>query len=605
MKKKSAVITVFFSLLSVIFLSLTFTVVEAVRFRAARAHSADITAAGNWSLFSEYENRLLEDYDIFAFDGSYGDGKATLESINERFRSYVEENTSVNSHLSDMLPENSVTSFLPGYGTDPFKVSAEDTNVSGYALLTDDNGEYFYQQVVSYMWHSGIVNIIGEIKNEIELTDKLKEKIDNFKKEELSRTNLIGKLKDFMKGGFSAILKRRNSSAEGASSDPSQSTSSGSNEVFVPDPADVDILDSSGNVIKSGSASSSSSSQTAPVPASGPSSASSSGSSSLPAASGQGNEEIEGFTLQDVWGVFTFIRGALTLGLWNEPEQVCGNLNISKKRINTFNLLSHRLFRNKGNLPLETKYGGFIDNIFFREYLMSHFGYYGKVKGDRSLDYGVEYMINGNASDRKNLCAILRILMVLRQADNIIVLETTPTLDMETEKFAAPLKIVPYLGQVVALPVEVVVKIMNLFWVYGESLYDMRILMNGGKLPLHKNPAQWHVHFKDLLKIQELLKTATPEKSMVSFGFHYPTFIRIIMNLEFKKTHKKRALDLIEQDLRKQDGMEGFRADNCVVAVKDSATYKVKPVYSFLPNAVLGSKFDPGSFRMESGFSYQ
>ena len=73
MKRQRAVITVFFCLLSVVFLAFCFTILEAVRFSGARAQCRNVTSLGLWSVFSEYDNILLEDYGLFAVDAAYGD----------------------------------------------------------------------------------------------------------------------------------------------------------------------------------------------------------------------------------------------------------------------------------------------------------------------------------------------------------------------------------------------------------------------------------------------------------------------------------------------------------------------------------------------------
>ena len=82
MKGKNArgSITVFLSLSSVLFLSLIFSVIESARIQGARAQTANITDMGNYSLFGEYEKKLLEDYEIFSVDGSYGTGDFSIDS---------------------------------------------------------------------------------------------------------------------------------------------------------------------------------------------------------------------------------------------------------------------------------------------------------------------------------------------------------------------------------------------------------------------------------------------------------------------------------------------------------------------------------------------
>ena len=82
-------ITVFLSLLSVIFLSLICTVIESARVAGARAQTANITDMGNYSVFSEYEKKLLEKYEIFSIDGSYGTGEFSIDKVNERMKQFM------------------------------------------------------------------------------------------------------------------------------------------------------------------------------------------------------------------------------------------------------------------------------------------------------------------------------------------------------------------------------------------------------------------------------------------------------------------------------------------------------------------------------------
>ena len=114
MGRQRAVITVFFSLLSVIFLAGAFTVVEAVRVAGARAHCANASALGLWSVFSEYENVLLEDYGLFAVDGGSGGGSVSKDGLISRYSGYLRENESSTADMSGKLQ---------GILLDPWKVS--------------------------------------------------------------------------------------------------------------------------------------------------------------------------------------------------------------------------------------------------------------------------------------------------------------------------------------------------------------------------------------------------------------------------------------------------------------------------------------------------
>ena len=83
-----AVMTVFFALLAPVFLGMLFALAESARMSGARAHTAGLTELGCFSLFGEYEKKLLEDYEIFAVDGAYGSEEFSIDKVNDRLKKY-------------------------------------------------------------------------------------------------------------------------------------------------------------------------------------------------------------------------------------------------------------------------------------------------------------------------------------------------------------------------------------------------------------------------------------------------------------------------------------------------------------------------------------
>ena len=137
--RAKGVITVFFSLTSVLILSLICTTLESARIQGARAQIANIADMGNYSVFGEYEKKLLENYEVFAVDGSYGTGDFSVERVNDKFKSYLQKNASP----KDAMPG--------GLCFDPWNLSLDESSIQEYALLSDRGGEVFYQQAVAYM----------------------------------------------------------------------------------------------------------------------------------------------------------------------------------------------------------------------------------------------------------------------------------------------------------------------------------------------------------------------------------------------------------------------------------------------------------------------
>ena len=128
-RNRTGSITVFLALILSLLLSLVCTSIESVRMASARTQILNGMDIGLYSLFGQYDKKLLEDYDLFAFDGSVGGGQLNLAAVSDNLESYIKP----------VLKQNSQ------------KLELKQSGFTGYRLLTDENGEVFYQQIVQYM----------------------------------------------------------------------------------------------------------------------------------------------------------------------------------------------------------------------------------------------------------------------------------------------------------------------------------------------------------------------------------------------------------------------------------------------------------------------
>lgn len=129
-------ITVFLSLVSVLFLSLICTLVESARLQGARAWAAAVVDLGIYSVFGEYEGELLEKYDVLLLDGGGGTGEFAPERLALRMREFMEFNTDPGKGLA------------PSQNWNVFPMEVIDCEISGCTLATDGEGAAFYQQAV-------------------------------------------------------------------------------------------------------------------------------------------------------------------------------------------------------------------------------------------------------------------------------------------------------------------------------------------------------------------------------------------------------------------------------------------------------------------------
>ena len=161
----------FFTLLSILFLGLIFVLIESARYQGARAQAANNTDMAHYSAFSEYEQLLLKEFEIFGVDASYGSGDFSIDRFRDRLLSYMNENASPTSAGLALL------------GFDPWKVRTGSCRISEYALLTDDNAEPFYQQVVTYMKKTAITQAAGTLLSVWDDAQEAKKDQEQFEKE--------------------------------------------------------------------------------------------------------------------------------------------------------------------------------------------------------------------------------------------------------------------------------------------------------------------------------------------------------------------------------------------------------------------------------------
>ena len=173
-KQPRGFITVFFTFLSILYLALMFLLVESVRIQGARAHAEQIAWMGNYSLFSEYESKLLEDFDVFGLDGSYGTGDFHIDRVEEHLTEFMEKNTYPKENL------------LTGLCFDPWRLELTENSVTDYSLLSDGKGEAFYQQAVAYMRTTAITGIGWKLLRWYRLAKDQEEKQQVFEKEILT-----------------------------------------------------------------------------------------------------------------------------------------------------------------------------------------------------------------------------------------------------------------------------------------------------------------------------------------------------------------------------------------------------------------------------------
>lgn len=235
---------------------------------------------------------------------------------------------------------------------------------------------------------------------------------------------------------------------------------------------------------------------------------------------------------------------------------------LSDKSINSASYIQSRLKKgmaSRGNLSFEER-DGLTDRFLFQEFLLRNFGHYGKEEGQGALSYQLEYLLAGADSDVENLRKVAGRLCAIREAANAVYLWTDPQKKAEITLAAT------IACGVILLPelIPVVTAAIVLGWAYMESLYDVKSLLEGGKVPLWKDATTWHYG------LAAAYGGELPSTQLSKVGLSYEDYLRVLLMLSSLKCVTLRAMDMVEADIRLTPGNQFFRMDGCVAAFRAS-----------------------------------
>lgn len=237
--------------------------------------------------------------------------------------------------------------------------------------------------------------------------------------------------------------------------------------------------------------------------------------------------------------------------------------NVSAKHIMLSETLSHRK-RNQG-------YGDFSDvaaqkstisKLLFGEYVLEHFQTASDDEESGALDYELEYILEGYASDRENLEAVAGKLLLVRFVPDYAYIQTDAEKKAEAEAAALALCTVIGLPEIA----EGAAQGILLAWAYGEAIMDLRILLGGGKVALVKNADNWQLSLSGLMQLGETEEAGN--SSDTEDGMTYQEYLRMLLFLKSQDETGMRTLDMIEQNLKGRYGQEFFQADSCISRIE-------------------------------------
>lgn len=224
-----------------------------------------------------------------------------------------------------------------------------------------------------------------------------------------------------------------------------------------------------------------------------------------------------------------------------------------------------------------------VKRVLVNEYCAMHFSNFRWEERNKGVDgllkpqYEMEYLLVGGGNDRENLAGALKKLLMVREGMNLIHIMS----DSQKREEARALALV-ITG---TLEVTSLVEIMTFFiismWALGESVADIRGLLDGNKIPLLKMESDWTLDLKQLLDMGKEKGGFVYRGS--EWGLNYEGYLKLLLLLEKSERKYYRMMDVMQMNLRMEQS--GFLMRNCGYRLDMKVETGGKHVFFTLPFA--------------------
>lgn len=251
---------------------------------------------------------------------------------------------------------------------------------------------------------------------------------------------------------------------------------------------------------------------------------------------------------------------------------------ISMKGINLNEYASRRNLVKGNGLNVEwEKRNNLETELLFIEYILLKCGNYISVKDESLLDYQIEYIISGKNNDTDNLKDVATKLLLIRGASNTVYFFSDPVLKGEAKALAEGLSIITLLPELEIIFEAAIIAA----WIFAESIYDVRVLFNGGKVPLIKGNGDWNLSLSNALELteEELSDNNAAGKDN---GLTYQDYLRLLLYSCNSEMRTMRCMDIVEMDIRKITEDNTFNLDDCIAAFGIQLIASSSYGYSFI-----------------------
>ena len=418
--------TVFLSLILLLVASLLFTLLEGARISGLKSNARMDSELVTESLLAAYCTPLVERYRLFLLDGSYGNG--TLDA------------TAIQNEATDLMNENlSESGLLAGHSYDLYHMQAVSCELKDYQLVTDGNGEAFYQLITDYMKNNLSIEAAELVYQRMQEAEEAKD--------------TAGDLDEKREDALDSIQQAKEEKVQ--KEDAGKIDENAENEKKV-------TINAVGQI-----------------------------QAATKQVSTQVDKSAQEQPAENPIEYVADWKNTGILSLIGADEQAMSELAIDRA-----NCLENRE-KASGTMEL-SRSGEWYERILFQEYLMKYFGCYTEAKEDSALQYELEYLIAGGTTDKENLAEVATRLLAIREAANFIFIQADKGKVAESLTLATLL--IGYSCNPIL--VRAVQEGILAAWAFAESVSDVKSLLNGERIPILKTSFQWSTEGKNLSKNQ-------------------------------------------------------------------------------------------------------
>lgn len=530
-------ITVFFSLIVTLILSLIVVCIQGAIKSTIAMQTECVVDMGLDSVFAEYHRELLEQYELFLIDTSYGVSNPSIANTENHLLQYMEYNVDPQKGnlIMDLFDWN--------------QMEIVDAMITDEIYATDQKGYEIKKQAISYMKNRIGMDEIEYIKDKVtEINqDGLLERELDLERQEL-RDSILKEEEKVNEENLNLDQNEMNQEEiiqENQENQNNQKNQNQNGKFFMESETNSDD-----NSIQT-----------------------------------KGERARLGILSMVIKDTSVISRSELC-----KEELLSSRIIYDKKEDSKENQEGNKKDREVQKFDMS-------EEVLFVEYLLSQFHSYVDVEEYAgALSYEVEYLLGGKETDVENLKKVVHSMLLMREVANYMYLLTDQEKMGEADALAWTFGVVTLNPEMQPAYKQLIL----LSWAYGEGLLDVRKLLEGGKVPLKKTRENWQLGIDNMFQIgldlvigseankddgkniNETNGNTKYENEDDETGLDYKMYLRLLLLVENKEDVLTRSMNLIEANIRKTEGNSEFRLDGCIGGMSANVEMKGKFGFDFV-----------------------